>query len=315
MKIIIFGLGSIGRRHAQILLNNFNNYQLFAFRSNSRAEKNNLGIKEVNSWPQVEKLNAQAAFITNPTALHIRTALRCARSGMHIFMEKPLSHSLKNINELERICGKKGLSCYVAYCLRFHPLIIKIRNLLKGKKIYHARISCSSYLPDWRKKSNYRKSYSSLAALGGGVLLDLSHEFDYIEYLFGRIVDTRGAYGRLSDLTVDSEDYADVLLKTDRLIHINLHLNFLSRMSERSIKVDFKDGYISGDLLNSRLDYFYRGSSKTYAFNVKREDFFTAQTRYFFDNLGNPAIMNGISQARQLLNNILEFKRKNRHTL
>ena len=88
MKVVIFGLGSIGRRQARLLLDNFR-HELFAFRSNEGIAPNDLGIKEIYNWEEVEKLNPEVAFITNPTFLHLETALKCAKLGMHLFIEKP----------------------------------------------------------------------------------------------------------------------------------------------------------------------------------------------------------------------------------
>lgn len=307
MRIILFGLGSIGRRHAQVLLDGFH-HEIFAFRSGKNSSVNELGIKELYNWKEIEELKADIAFIANPTSLHIETALRCAKLGMHLFIEKPLSNSLKDISTLEKLCHRKNLTCYIAYCLRFHPVIKKMREIVSDKHVYHVRIVCSSYLPYWRKGIDWRKCYSASKRLGGGVILDLSHEFDYISYLFGKIKKIKGEYGRISDITIDAEDFADVLLTLENSIHVNLHLNFLSYINERTIKVDFHGGYLIGDLLENQVIYFLDDKKETYNFSVERNEFMSEQTQYFFDNLGNPSIMNNISESKQLLAKILELK-------
>lgn len=71
------------------------------------------------------------------------TASQCARRGMHLFIEKPLSDSLKGFSDLLRLTQKKNLTVYIAYCLRFHPVIAKLKELLKGKKVVHARVDLS----------------------------------------------------------------------------------------------------------------------------------------------------------------------------
>ena len=212
MRIVIFGLGSIGKRQARILRENFS-HELYAFRSGEKKSWNNdLGIKEIYAWDELKTLRPDVAFITNPTFLHAQTALACASLGMHLFIEKPLSNSLKGIAAIETICRKKKLTCYVAYGLRFHPVIKALRKLITGKKIQHVRVTCSSYLPSWRKGTSSRNSYSGIKDQGGGALLDLSHEFDYIRYLFGEFKIISGVYGKASHVTVDSEDFADVLI-------------------------------------------------------------------------------------------------------
>lgn len=307
MKVVIFGLGSIGVRHAKILLDNFE-CELFAYRSGSRNSVNNLGIKEVFSWEEIKNILPDIAFITNPTYLHIKTALQCASLGMHLFIEKPLSHSLDGIDLLESICVKKKLTCYVAYSLRFHPVIKKILDLIEGKYVYHVRVVCSSYLPDWRERQDYKKSYSASIKRGGGVLLDLSHEFDYIKFLFGQIKDIKGVYDRISEVTDDAEDFADVLITTDSAINVNLHMNFISLFNERSITVNYKGGYLVGDLLDGKIEYHYKGGKQSFLFNVDRNEYLREQTQYFFENIGNKSIMNSILESKQLLGKILEFR-------
>ena len=169
MKIVIFGMGSIGQRHAKILLEQYN-HDVFAFRSNKDSSPNELGIKELFSWDEVKELKADIAFITNPTANHMEVALQCASLGMHLFIEKPLSHNCDHIAELQTQCEDKQLTCYTAYCLRFSPVIQKVSELLAGKRVYHVRIVCSSYLHHWREEENLLKSYSVYKDQGGGIL-------------------------------------------------------------------------------------------------------------------------------------------------
>jgi len=208
MKVILFGLGSIGLRQASILRSL--NHDLVAFRS-APCPPNKLGLPEIFTWEEAKAIGGDAAFIMNPTNLHVSTAIACAKIGLHIFVEKPLSNGLDGLDELERICTSEKITCYVAYGLRFHPVIKSLRSMLDAKKVNHVRVACSSYLPSWRQDQDWRKSYSRSIDRGGGVILDLSHEFDYIEHLFGKIGTAKSLVGRASDITIDSEDYADVL--------------------------------------------------------------------------------------------------------
>ncbi|OGC22618.1 hypothetical protein A3J90_07065 [candidate division WOR-1 bacterium RIFOXYC2_FULL_37_10] len=307
MKIVIFGLGSIGERHAKLLLDNFD-HELFVFRSNKNSIPNSLGIKEIFTWKEIEKIKPDAAFIANPTFLHIKTALKCAELGMHLFIEKPLSHNLDDIDKLASVCRQKKMICYVAYCLRFHPVISKMKKLIENKKIYHTRVVCSSYLPDWRKERRLYDVYSAYSKKGGGVLLDLSHEFDYIQYLFGQIKEIKGNIGRVGNITVDAEDFADVLIKTVGSLYVNLHLNFMSHLNERRIVIDFENGYLIGDLILSKIEFLDGAGVKRIQLSDDRNEYLLSQIQYFFDNLKNPLIINNLKEAKNLLVNILEFK-------
>jgi predicted dehydrogenase len=309
MKIILFGLGSIGRQQANIL-RDCSGVELFAYRTNKAKAVDGLNIKELYTWEDVEKVKADIAFITNPTFLHIETALRCANLGMHLFIEKPLSSSLEGIDSLRALCSKKRLACYVAYCLRFHPVINKIKELIRDKDIYHVRITCSSFLPDWRKDKNHLESYSVSHEQGGGVLLDLSHEFDYIQYLFGKIKTAKGNSGKVSPVTIDSEDFADVLLTLDNTININLHLNFLSQLKERSIKISFSDGYIVGDLIKNKITFFYQNKREVIEFSLSSDECLKKQAEFFLTNLKTLRGKNNLAESKELLEKILNLRKE-----
>lgn len=307
MKIIIFGLGSIGVRHAQILRKDFK-HELYAFRSGKTSKENLLKVPELSSWESVDQLKPQVAFITNPTSEHLSTALECAQRGMHLFIEKPLADSLEGVRQLIALCHKKKLVAYVAYCLRFHPVIIKIKELLKDKKVLHARVVCSSMLHAWRPGSDPKKSYSARRALGGGVILDLSHEFDYIRFLLGEIKSIAGVKGRMGHVTVDSEDFADTLVTLENGVIVNCHLNFASFQTERKIQIDFKQGFIEGDLINNTIIYHSRGKIRHFRFPVDRNAYLKAQSEYFFKNLKHPKRINNLRESQILLEKILEFR-------
>ena len=304
MKVAIFGMGSIGQRQARILSQDLG-HELLAYRSGRNPAGNGLGIGEVIDFEEVLRFKPQAAFITNPTNLHLETALRCAAGGMHLFIEKPLSHSLEQIDELEAVCRRKGLTAYVAYGLRFHPVIKKLKELAAGKKVTHARVVCSSYLPEWRRQGG---NYSSYADQGGGVLLDLSHEFDYIHYILGPIRKISGKVGRVGGVTVDAEDFADLCLLAGDSVPVNLYLNIASHRPERYLQIDLEGGYLYGDLLDNRVDLVFDGKKDTYRYQAERDDYLREQARYFFANLGNPSIMNDLTESRKVLEKILEFK-------
>ncbi len=307
MKIIFFGLGSIGMRHARIL-KEFFPHELYAFRSTQGVPVNNLGIPEVSTWQEVEKIKPEIALVTNPTSMHIETALKCAKLGMHLFIEKPLSHSMNGVEELIRLCHDQKLTGYTAYCMRFHPVIKELKERIKDKKILHVRAAVSSYLPQWRSGTDYKKSYSANAGQGGGVLLDLSHEFDYIEYLFGPVRDMKGWFGRISEVTTDAEDAADIVMKTATGVPINLHMNFMSRFEERTVIVDFEGGYIVGDLRNNCMEWMVNNKKEEKVFTTTRDEYLKEQLEYFFANIGNPAIMNNLEESSGLLKKILDFK-------
>ncbi|MBF0216014.1 MAG: Gfo/Idh/MocA family oxidoreductase [Candidatus Omnitrophica bacterium] len=310
MKIIFFGLGAIGARHAKLIADNYG-HQLFAFRSSSDREKNDLDIQEIFDWNSVEKIRPDIAFITNPTGMHMGTALECAKRGMHLFIEKPLSNSMEGVEELEKICDKKGLTAYVAYCMRFHPVMDKLKGLLNGVKVLHVRSVSSSYLPEWRSMSDWRRSYSSNRNMGGGVILDLSHELDYLEYLFSPIKCLSGSCGRMADITVDTEDYADIVFSLENGVKGIMHLNYLSHFKERKLIVDHEDGYIIGDFFNNKVTVCSGKGKNVSVVDPGVNNMYLDQLKYFFDHIGVKGVKStlNLGDSRDLLKKIVDFKK------
>lgn len=311
MRIVFFGLGSIGQRHARILQEMGRN-ELFAFRSGKKGKGNPLHIPEVYKWKDLEALKPQVAFITNPTAKHLETAVRCARAGMHLFIEKPLDSSLKELPVLLKEVRRNKLATYVAYVLRFHPVIRRLKQYLQTGKFCHMRVTTTSYLPTWQPRPDHRKRYTARKELGGGVIYDLSHELDYVKDLLGGIRSLNGQFGRRSNVTVDTEDYADILADTLRG-PANVHINFMSHFRQRIIQIDFQDKFVVGDLNNFTVSEFRRGKQvRQQKFPGDLKGCFKAQLKYFFRNLRNPRMMNWAGEAAELVKVINRFRK--RHT-
>jgi predicted dehydrogenase len=315
MKIIFFGLGSIGKKYANIIRDDFG-FELYAYRTGKGQEKSNLNIQEFNNLEEVFSVKPDIAFITNPTFLHVSTALECARESISLFIEKPISHSLEHVDELEKEIGKRSLFTYVAYNLRFHPVITHLRDLIsqKEKPIYFRAI-CSSYLPNWRPEQDYSESYSTRKELGGGVTLDLSHEFDYIAYLFGDIKNIFGCCGKISDLDIESEDILEAQITCDSGIRGNLHLDFFSRKNERKIQIYYNNEYIEGDLLKNTVKIVKKdGEEEILNYRYGIDETYRMQIQYFFEQYFNKNynIMNNFSEALKTFKTIMKFKKEHR---
>lgn len=306
MKILIVGLGAIGRRHVQ-LLKEISEHEVFALRTSKDERKNDLEICELHSWNEVDELEFDVAFISNPTFMHIETALECAKRNIHLFIEKPIDCKIDGLDELTRLVIQKGLTAYVAYPLRFHPVIAKLKKRLVGQTVLHSRVVCASYMPNWRSKKNRETTYSSFREQGGGVLLDLSHEIDYIEYLFGEIKNIQGIYGQRGNVTLDAEDFCDLNLLHPQGI-TNLHMNLFSLKEQRFIEVDTETFYIKGDLNNFQMTIKDHAGETTLNFSIDLDAVYRNQLRYFLDHLGHTDIQNNLETAGRLFRKVLQFR-------
>jgi len=313
LKILFFGLGSIGKKHASIIKNNYE-FELFAYRTKLGQEKNDLEIQEFDNLEDAFSVKPDIAFITNPTFLHAETALECIKRNVNLFIEKPISHSLEKLDELEKEIKKRKLFTYVAYNLRFHPVITHLKNVTdQSEKPIYFSVKCSSYLPNWRPKQDYAKSYSAKKELGGGVTLDLSHEFDYTSWLFGEIKEIEGYCDKISPLDIDSEDVLDAQVTCNQNIRGHLHLDYFSHRNERKIKIYYNDKYVEGDLIKNYLRIIDKnGKEKITYFKCDQNETYKKQIQYFFEQYfnKNQNIMNNFSEALKTFKKIMNFKKE-----
>ena len=239
-KILIFGLGSIGIKHANLLLK-FKKISEILFFSRRKNKKFNSTI----NIEEIVEFNPDYILVCSKTSQHFQDIKLIEKifKNKIVLVEKPLFH--KSI----KLSLKKN-KYYVGYNLRFHPVIKFLKNKLKKKEIFSVSILCNSFLPTWRDNIDYFNSYSSSKKKGGGVLLDLSHEIDYLEWLFGRVNKIEyKKIKKISNLKIRSEDVAQIAGKIKN-INFYLNLTYFSRFEERRITIDAKNETIIGDLIN-----------------------------------------------------------------
>ncbi len=242
MKIIVVGCGSIGRRHIKNLLSLGHKVAGADLNDEYRrwAEEN---LKVKTYGDAVEAIKSEkpiACFVCTPPSSHIEIAQKAVENGLHVFIEKPISSSLKGIDMLIKAANKKNLRIAVGYNLRFSKGIMKLKELIDsaaiGKPLY-ARIVVAQYLPDWRPWQDYKNSYTAKKSLGGGIILDGSHEIDYARWLFGEVMKVTCVAKKISNLDVETEDTADIIYEFKNGAIANIHLDFVRRDYKRGCEL------------------------------------------------------------------------------
>ncbi len=278
MKILIIGCGSIGQRHIKNLLF-MRAGKILAFDISRKKLKDveaiSSSIITSHKLELLWKESPSIAFITVPNSLHIKYALEAAKRGCHLFIEKPLSHNLRNLNSLFNVIKQKKLITFVGCNMRFYWAISKIKHLLEKNtigKLISARIEAGQYLPDWHPQEDYRKMYSSKRALGGGVILDAIHEIDYTCWFFGEAVNVMSMYGKLSNLEIETEDIAEIILKFKNGPFVNIHMDYIQRSYARSCKIIGDKGTIKWN--------FNEHSIKLYLAKIKKWKVFSEPKNY-----------------------------------
>jgi predicted dehydrogenase len=270
VKILIAGLGAIGQRHARNLRALYGgDLDLLAFRrrrlahvvteglqrDDSRDAEAELGATVFEDLDQALGARPDAVFVCTPSSQHLDIAQRAADAGCHLFIEKPLSHTLDGVDRLRETAVSKALVVLVGCQWRFHPCVRWLRDLLEAGtlgRLVRAEIDYAEYLPDWHPYEDYRTSYAARADLGGGVVLTQIHDYDLAWWLFGpprRVVATGGHH---SALEIDVEDTVDAQLACGDLT-VHVRQSFASGPRRRTITALGEHGSVTADLLNARI--------------------------------------------------------------
>lgn len=276
MIVLIVGLGSIAQKHIQALSEIDVNITIYALRS-SLNSKSFPDIINLYSLDELLNLQIDFAIISNPTSKHKDTVLSLLPFKYPLFIEKPIYYNLEIGSILEEIRNKSILT-YVACNLRFLDCIIFVRSeVLKNiKRINEINIYCGSYLPEWRN-SNFRESYSVIPELGGGVNIDLIHEFDYLYWLFGVPESVQSCLRNNSSLNIKAIDYANYCLDYKTFCS-NITLNYYRRDPKRTLEIVFEDETWLADLLSNTITC----NNRTIFSSPQRiQDTYYLQMKYF----------------------------------
>jgi predicted dehydrogenase len=307
VRILFCGLGGIGQRHLRNLRTVLGNeLEVHAYRVRGQRIKlqDNLTVEQgadleadygVIVHTDLDAALAtqpQAVYICNPNALHVPIALRCARAGVPVFMEKPLASNMDGIEELQALVEEQNLLFYVGYNFRFHPGLQRFKALVDNKhfgNIIRVSAEIGEYLPNWHKYEDYRQMYAARADQGGGVILSQIHEMDLLYWFFGlpKSILCRG--GKLSNLEIDVEDTATSLMQYDGehgSFPIHLHQDFVQRPPVRVFKIIGDAGSAELDLINLKMNvYDAEGQVLEHSDfeGFVRNDMFLNQARHFID--------------------------------
>ncbi len=234
-KVLLIGYGSIGKRHVRNLIElEIEPYILTKYPDDLDA----IFLKDIN---EIKNEKFDYCIIATPTARHLddlKLALS-KNSPKKILIEKPLECSYSKGEKIKNIAEEFGLSTFVAYNLRFLEAFKIIKKFVKEQKstIRIVEVVAGQDLKEWRPFKDYTESYSAHREQGGGVDLDLSHEIDYILWLFGSNFKDKIIYrNKISNLKINSPDIFKLILDYNTFI-VDITLDYIRKPKERYIKM------------------------------------------------------------------------------
>lgn len=261
-RYLVVSLGSIGKRHLRNLRALRPDARIAVLRLAAKAGQSELPEGANEQFHDIAEAIAfapRAAIVAAPASVHLDVAMQLADAEVHLLVEKPIADRSEGVAGLIDRCeaGKRVLM--VGYNLRFHPSLRAMKQLLDSGtigQILSVRAEVGQYLPDWRPDRDYRHGVTARAELGGGVLLELSHEIDYLNWLIGlpKAVTARG--GRLGDLDINVEDMVEMILEYPRPMLASIHLDMLQRAPLRQCHVVGTEGTLHWDGIADQLSLY-----------------------------------------------------------
>ena len=213
----------------------------------------------------------QVAVIANPASYHVHIAYKLAEIGTHLLIEKPISNNLDGLSELIEICNKQNICLLTGYNLRYLPSLSYFRDILDKDiigKVLSVRCEVGQYLPSWRVDSDYQKGVSAQKELGGGALLELSHEIDYLRWIFGEVKWVKASLSKQSNLEIDVEDTAHIIMgfmpsSTGHELIASVDLDFIRHDTSRLCTAIGENGSLQWNGLTGEV-IIYESSSKSW---------------------------------------------------
>ena len=299
LKVCFTGIGSIANRHIKNLRTIAEKRKiLLTIDAYRRTFSHVEGVDSIYTDLSDIPDDYDVIFITNPTDMHIKTLRDFHGKGKNFFIEKPVV-SLSQIQEARNFMLREDSVYYVACPLRYSAVIQHIKNNVNLDDVISVRSISSSYLPNWRVGQDYRKSYSAHKTMGGGVSVDLIHEWDYLTYLFGWPQNVHSFIGKKSQLEIDSDDYAIYIAEYEKLV-VELHLDYFGRQTIREIQLFTNTDTIRGDIAGNCV--YYMNSQEVFDFREERNDYQKRELETFIDMIqDHETMVNGFNHGIKVL--------------
>lgn len=262
-KYLIVSLGSIGRRHLANLRQLCPHAQIGVLRTHTTDKDAAVPVGADYQFFSIDEALAfvpSAAIVAGPASIHLELARPLAAAGIALLIEKPVANTTEGLATLLKACARDGVPVLIGYNLRFLPSLVECKRLIDAGtvgRVLGVRAEVGQYLPDWRPGARYQDGVSARQALGGGALLELSHEIDYLYWMFGMPERVSARGGRYGDLEINVEDMVELCLEYQKPARlVSIHLDFLQRSPTRTCKFIGDKGTLVWNGITDQIELF-----------------------------------------------------------
>ena len=290
-RLVVVGLGSIGQRHARLARRLLPHVEIIALRRDASGPvEEGLVNGVVTTIEEAVRFRPDAAVIASPATLHLAAAMPLADCGAHLLVEKPMAATARGVADLVALCERKRLTLMTGYNLRYLQSLSTFREMIHEGRIgtvRSMRAVVGQFLPSWRA-GDYRQTVSARAALGGGVLMELSHEIDYLRWILGDVDRVSATLARQSDMEIDVEDTAHLVLTfapgaSGRRVIASVDMDFIRHDATRTCTAIGDGGTLRWNARSGTVELFEPRGEWTVVVNepVERDDSYLAEWRDF----------------------------------
>lgn len=322
MKILIVGTGSIGMRHLRncLAIDHSASIAVVSRNKSQIEEFPTLKIYATIAAAFSDQQKYDAAIVATPTSLHIENCVDLIQNGIQkIYLEKPVAQNLDHVDSLVALAQAKNVAVFVGFDLRFDLGLNQVKSLLEKKVIGNLisfQAEVGQYLPDWRQGTNYKEGMSAKVALGGGVMLDLIHEFDYLSWILGGFQRVYGFHKKIEKLAIETEGIAVNILETKSGVLGVLSLDYIQKALNRNAKFIGDAGTIEWNYVTAEVkwnthdnqdwQYFdYKNVARNDRFLTILDTFLKASSPSFDDRLTS------LEEGIQALRTVVQAKNSN----
>jgi len=165
-------------------------------KAKSYAERHHIRKWYDDAQELIDDDEINAIYIATPPSSHATYAIMAMKAGKPVYIEKPMAASYEDCSRINRILEETGVPCFVAYYRRYLPYFLKVKELVEEGRIgkvlnVQIRFAVPPRDLDYNRNNLPWRVQSDIA--GGGYFYDLApHQLDFLQYLFGCILEAEG---------------------------------------------------------------------------------------------------------------------------